>query len=78
MIFEIYNWGSDFNALEMWIDDWMNNHDYQYWMDVGELDRSIFDNNVYTWTWDDMTEQGLWVMEDLEKDYRSVQVHQAR
>lgn len=76
MEFEIYGWGSDFNALEMWIDDWMVNHDFQYWMDVGELSR--IDNEVFIWTWDDMTEQGAWVMEDLMNDYRGVRVKQTR
>lgn len=70
MEFAIYNWGDDFNALEDWIDDWMRNHDFHYWMDVGELDYGIFANDVFTWTWSDrLAEQGEWVMEDLVKEY---------
>lgn len=66
MVFEIYGWGRDEMALGMWIDDWMQNHDYQYWEDVG----TIYDEGgIFIWEWADMTDHGAWVMEDLVKDY---------
>ena len=76
MEFEIYGWGPSLNALEDWIDDWMVNHDLPYWADVGEVSR--IDTEVFLWTWDDMREQGAWVMEDLMDDYRTVSVQQTQ
>jgi|TARA_R100000081_G_C4775533_1_gene148313 hypothetical protein len=66
MRFEIYNWDRGYMTLDAWIHAWMINHDYHDWPQVGVLEEH---GDVFVWHWDDMTDQGEWVMEDLEKEY---------